>query len=185
MSHLTDEQRSALADGALEGDARVAAERHLATCADCRAALAELVAQDRALASSLDHDPGDEYFESFAGRVGGRIRAAGLAGAQAREPEARSLADWFRVPRKLAIVGAVATVVAGAGIVMLSTREMRVAALREPEIESRIEQAAPPASPPSAIHPEARRATPPGSPYVRSLGAGPVSQPSAADAAKG
>ena len=145
MSHLTDEQKSALADGALEGRAREAAERHLATCPACREALAGLVAQDQALAAALDHDPGEAYFESFAARVGGRIRAAGLEGAQAREPEGRSLADWFRSPRKLALLGAVATVVAGAGLVMLATREARVPALREKEIESRAAQEAPPA----------------------------------------
>lgn len=165
MSHLTDEQRSALMDGALEGGERAVAERHLETCAECRAALAGLVALDQALASTLGHDPGDAYFESFAGRVGGRLRAASLAGAQAREPGSRSLADWFRSPRKLALVGAVATVVAGAGIVMLSTREMSVPALREREIESRAAQEAPPAPMPPGIQPRsqsvARGALPP------------------------
>jgi hypothetical protein len=161
MSHLTDEQLSALADGALEGGARAAAERHLETCAGCREALAGLVAGDRALASMLEHDPGEAYFESFAGRVGGRIRAQGLAGAQAREPEGRSLADWFRSPRKLALVGAVATVVAGAGIVMLATREMRVPTLRDQGIESRVAQEALPAPSPPAIQPEGRSGAPP------------------------
>jgi hypothetical protein len=144
MSHLTEEQLSALADGALEGRAREAAERHLETCLECREALAGLVSQDRALSSALDHDPGEAYFESFAARVGGRIRAAGLEGAQAREPEGRSLADWFRSPRKLTLVAAVATVVAGAGLVMLASREVRVPALREKEIESRAAQEVPP-----------------------------------------
>jgi hypothetical protein len=194
MSHLTDEQRSALADGALEGSARAAAERHLEACAGCRAALAELVARDRALASTLEHDPGDDYFASFAGRVGGRIRAAGLAGAQAREPEGRSLADWFRAPRKLALVGAVATVVAGAGIVMLVTREMRVPALREQELESRVAQEAPPAPSPPGIQPESqsgspretRGAPPPAAKLVAPLPAAePVAPLAAAGLAKG
>ncbi len=159
MNHLTDQQRSALVDGALEGGARAAAERHLEACADCRAALAALVAQDRALAATLEHDPGEAYFESFAGRVGGRLRASGLAGAQAREPEGRSLADWFRVPRKLALLGAVATVVAGAGIVMLATREMRVPALREQELQGRMAQEAPPAYPLPGIQTEGQSVT--------------------------
>ena len=169
MSHLTDEQQSALADGALEGSARAAAERHLETCAECRAALAGIVAQDRALAATLEHDPGEAYFESFAGRVGGRIRAAGLAGAQAREPEGRSLAEWFRAPRKLALVGAVATVVAGAGIVMLATREMRVPALREQEIESRVAQEAPGVPPESqpTSQSETRNAPPPAAGFAQ------------------
>jgi hypothetical protein len=185
MSHLTQEQQSALADGALDGRARAAAERHLETCADCRGALAGLVAQDRALAATLEHDPGEEYFESFAGRVGGRIRAAGLAGAQAREPEARSLADWFRSPRKLALVGAVATVVAGAGIVMLATREVRVPALREQEIESRVAQEAAPAPSPPGLQPETQPGTPSGTRSAPSLAAEPVAPPPAAGLAKG
>jgi hypothetical protein len=181
MSHLTDEQQSALADGALEGRARAAAERHLEACAECRTALAELVARDRALVSTLEHDPGEAYFESFAGRVGGRLRAEGLAGAQAREPEGRGLADWFRAPRKLALVAAVATVVAGAGIVMLSTREMRVPALREQEIESRVAQEAQPAPPATGARPEGR----PGARSVAPLAAAPVAPPPAADLAQG
>jgi anti-sigma factor RsiW len=151
MSHLTDEQLSALLDGALGERARADAGRHLEGCAECRATLAGLTAQDTALRSALEHDPGEEYFESFTARVGGRIRAAGLKGAQAREPEGRGLAEWFRSPRKLALLGAVATVVAGAGIVMLSTREARVPALREKEIESRVAQEA--ALPPQAAPP--------------------------------
>jgi anti-sigma factor RsiW len=144
MSHLTDEQLSALADGALEGAARAAAERHLGACDACRQKLAGFVAQDGALRAALEHDPGEAYFETFAARVGGRLRAAGLGGAQARaQTEGRSLADWFRSPRKLALLGAVAAVVAGAGIVMLTTREARMPALREREIEARAEQEAP------------------------------------------
>ncbi len=181
MSHLTNEQLSALADAALEGGARAAAERHLEACADCREALAGLVARDRALASTLEHDPGEEYYESFAGRVGDRIRAAGLAGAQARGPEGRNLADWFRAPRKLALVGAVATVVAGAGIVMLATREVRVPALREREIESRVAQEAPPAPSPPGIQPEGQ----PGTRGAPSLAAEPMAPPPAEGLAKG
>lgn len=161
MSHLTDERLSAMADGALAGGALAAAERHLGTCPRCRAALAGIVSQDRALAATLEHDPGEAYFESFAGRVGGRIRAAGLAGAQASGPEGRSLAAWFRSPRKLTLVGAVATVVAGAGIVMFTSREMRVPALREQEIESRVAQEAPPAQPPPGILAGSQRPAPP------------------------
>lgn len=165
MNHLSDEQLSALADGgpalragALAGGARAAAERHLESCAACRDALAGLAAQDRDLRGALEHDPGDAYFETFAARVGGRIRAAGLRGAQARAPEGRGLAEWFRSPRKLAVVGAVATVVVGAGIVMLSTREATVPALREQALERAAGQAAPMAgapAPPQAQPPAA------------------------------
>jgi hypothetical protein len=149
MNHLTDEQLGALADGALTGAARTEAERHLEACAACREALAGLMAQDRDLRDVLGHDPGDAYFEDFAARVGGRLRAAGLRGAQARAPEGRGLADWFRSPRKLVAVAALATVVVGAGLVMLSTREVTLPALRSRGLERATELSAPPAPVPA------------------------------------
>jgi anti-sigma factor RsiW len=153
MNHLTEDQLSALADGALAAAARAEAERHLEECATCRDALAGLLALDRDLRGALEHDPGDAYFETFTARVGGRIRAAGLRGAQARAPEGRGLADWFRSPRKLAVVGAVATVVVGAGIVMLSTREVSLPVRHGSPLEERGVQVAPmteaPVTPPA------------------------------------
>jgi len=148
MSHLSDEQLSALADDALPGAARVAAEQHLEACPACREALAGLVARDDTLRTALEHDPGEAYFGTFAARVGGRLRAASLSGAQARErSEGRGLASWFHVPRKVALVATVAAVVGGAGIVMLTSREVRVPGLREREIAERAAQEAPPAPP--------------------------------------
>ena len=155
MSHLSDDRLSELADGVLEGSARAAAERHLEGCARCREALAALAAQDEALRSALEHDPGEAYFESFAGRVRARMRAAGLRGAQARMPGIRGLAYWFRSPPRLALVGAVATVVVGVGIVMVATREVRIPVLREPALERRVEQQAPPPGPPTQPSSEA------------------------------
>ena len=93
MNHLTEDQLGALADGMLEGGERAAAERHLASCAACRESLAGLLAVDGDLRGALGHDPGEAYFDTFAARVGGRIRAAGLRGAQARAPEGRGLAE--------------------------------------------------------------------------------------------
>ncbi len=166
MNHLSEEQLSALADdgpalraGAPERGARAAAERHLESCPACREALAGLLAQDRDLRGALEHDPGEAYFEDFAARVGGRIRAAGLRGAQARVPEARGLAEWFRSPRKLAVVGAVATVVVGAGIVMLSTREVTMPALRHPAAEQPTRSVAPPAAVPAPAATDEARPT--------------------------
>ncbi len=170
MNHLTEDQLSALADGgpvlragASAAAAREEAERHLESCTACRDALAGLLAQDRDLRGALEHDPGDAYFETFAARVGGRIRAAGLRGAQARAPEGRGLADWFRSPRKLAVVGVVATVVVGAGIVMLSTREVSLPVRHGGPLEERSAQVAPmteaPVTPPAGA-----LATPPAQP---------------------
>jgi anti-sigma factor RsiW len=144
MKHLTQEQLGALVDGALEGAARAGAERHLEDCAECREALARIAEQDRTLRSALEHDPGEAYFEGFAARVGARIRAAGLEGAQHKAPAGgRGLADWFRSPRKIALVAATAAIVAGVGTVMIASREVRLPTLRDSRIEDRTAQEAP------------------------------------------
>jgi len=182
MSHLTEEQLSALVDGALEGRARSEAERHLESCAACRQALAGLVEQESALRAALEHDPGEAYFESFAGRVGGRLRAAGLSGAQARPREGRTLADWFRSPRKLAWVAATAAVVAGAAIVVITSREWRLPALRDHDLRSRAAQEEPVEQPPVAG--EALRATPAPAPQAKETAAAPPGEAGAPEAAK-
>lgn len=146
--HLTSDQLSALLDGALDGRAREVAERHLAGCAACREALADLTAQDHLLQRALEHDPGEAYFESFAARVEDRVRAGGLSGAQQRVAGGRGLAEWFRSPRKLAWVAGLAAVIAGAGVVLMTSREVRVPDLRNPEIAGRLESSGP-ASPPA------------------------------------
>jgi hypothetical protein len=160
MSHLTDEQLSALVDDALDAGARAALESHLETCAACREALAGLAAQERGLRAALEHDPGAAYFEDFAARVGGRLRAAGQESAPARVgAESRGLADWFRSPRKLALLGTVGVLVAGAGVVIMVTREARMPVLREREIESRAAQEA--AGGPAMVQPKPEATAPP------------------------
>jgi len=77
MKHLSENELSAWIDDALEPHARRDAEHHLAACAECREALAELEAQDHALARLLERDPGEAYFERFAERVAARIREEG------------------------------------------------------------------------------------------------------------
>lgn len=150
MSHLSADQLSALADGALGANARAEAERHVASCAACREALAELVSQDEALAVALAHDPGEAYFDTFAARVEDRLRAEGLAGAQGVQ-ETRGLADWFRSPRKLAWMGGLAVLVVGAGIVLMTSREIGDPALRDSKFALRGDQVA--QAPPSTTTP--------------------------------
>jgi len=140
MKHATPEELSAQLDGALDPVSRERLARHLAECADCRAALAELAAQEAALRPILEHDPGDAYFETFAARVEDRIRAAGLGGAQARLAGGGWL-GWLSSPRRLAWAGAAVAVIAGAGIVMLTTRPQR-SPLQNPELAQRAEQGA-------------------------------------------
>jgi len=139
MKHLTDEQLSARLDRALSGRALEEAERHLAGCAQCRDALSVLGAHDRFLGAALVHDPGEEYFATFAARVEDRLRAEGLRGAQARlSHDQAPWIRWFNAPRRVAWTAAVATIVAGAAIVILTTREDRMPALEGDRTLTRI-----------------------------------------------
>ena len=128
VKHLTEAQLSALLDGELQGEALWRAQQHLESCEACRDALADLSARDAALGTALSNEPGEDYFASFADRVVGRIAAAEAAGATeesaareaARRPFPRA---WWESPRRLAMVGGVAVVVLGAGIVLMTARE--------------------------------------------------------------
>jgi hypothetical protein len=128
VTHLSSDQLSAFLDQRLEPRAMERAEHHLNECSSCRDALAGLEAQDQMLARSLDHDPGEAYFESFADRVGERLRAESLAGAQKRH--GGQLAAIFRSPRRVAMLATVAAVVVGAGVVLMSVKETEFAQLR-------------------------------------------------------
>jgi Carboxypeptidase regulatory-like domain len=149
VNHLTPDQLTAHLDGAGTAATRAETERHLAECATCRAALADLTAMDASLGRALSHDPGEEYFASFAGRVEQRLRASGLRGAQSRGEDERDWAwmDWLRSPRKLAWLGAAAAVIGGAAIVLVTSREDRLSAIDESRSarESRARMGAPPA----------------------------------------
>src|SRR5437764_14616236 len=98
MTHLTDEQLSALHDGALAPAVRAACDAHLAACEACRAKLAELASLDRALGGALAHDPGEAYFATFADRVAARIAAGDAAARPAATPRRPAWA-WLWTPR--------------------------------------------------------------------------------------
>ncbi|MBI1797639.1 MAG: carboxypeptidase regulatory-like domain-containing protein [Candidatus Eisenbacteria bacterium] len=136
MTHLTHDQLSAVLDHALKGRAAADAERHLLECATCRDALAALAAQETELRPALTHDPGDAYFERFAERVEDRIRAEAARGA------ARARAPWWSSPRALAWAGAAAALIGGAGLVLMTGREVRPPSLRDREIADRLGQEA-------------------------------------------
>ncbi len=118
--HLTDEQLGARLDGALAVAHAEAVERHLAGCAECRARLAELTALDGALAGALAHDPGEEYFATFAQRVSERI--AGAAPVPAAKP-ARGLFAWWSSPRALAWAGGALGACAAVALVVVMMRD--------------------------------------------------------------
>lgn len=134
MKHLSDSQLSARLDGALSGADLSRVKAHLGACEECRSRFEALTDEERALRKALEHDPGEAYFATFADRVQGRLRAEGLAGAQARERG--NIAGWFGRPRNLAIAGAVATVIVGAGIVLINSREVEMPTLRRIGAES-------------------------------------------------
>jgi anti-sigma factor RsiW len=137
MKHLTSEQLSRLRDGSLEGGARREAESHLETCPSCRESLADMAELDDRLASALEHDPGDAYFEAFAGRVQQRL------GSEVRRAVAP--AGWWRsltTPRGLAWAGGVAALIIVAGIITMQSRETPLPMSR-PEIAARTGQQAP------------------------------------------
>ena len=114
MKHLSDEQLGARLDGELPAKAAEAAERHLAGCSDCRERLAALSGADASLARALSHDPGEQYFETFADRVQARIAAGAAAGSRegSEADEAPSGGGWFSRPSALRWAGAAVTLVA-------------------------------------------------------------------------
>jgi hypothetical protein len=154
VRHLTSQELSAHLDRALTGRAGEEAERHLGTCADCRESLAALAAQDAALRPALTHEPGEAYFESFAERVGERIRAAGPTEARTRG-QGFEFGRVFRSPRALTWVGAAAVVVVGAGLALMSGREVRPPDLRDRDLAERSQQVAPDAARPLETVPPA------------------------------
>ncbi len=98
MSHLSQEQLSAHADGALTGRALERAALHLADCVECRIAYERMVRDTTALGRALAHDPGDDYFATFADRVAERIarEPARAAGAPVAPPRAGgAAARWL------------------------------------------------------------------------------------------
>ena len=165
MKHLTDEQLSARLDGELPARQAEEAERHLAACAACRERLAALAGSDAALARSLDRDPGEKYFASFADRVQARIASGAGAEARGRSADAAPRRSWFGSPATLAWAGAAAALlVVGALAVRIATQQVAGggSAAEQPSIvgADRLEQrqrdaAAPPAAAPA---PEGARA---------------------------
>ena len=128
MNHLTDEQLSAFLDGALAAADRAACEAHVEACEACRVRLAETGSLDESLERSLEHDPGDAYFESFAERVAVRIAAEG---ARSRPQAAETLGalrrfwKWVSSPRGLALSGSTLALllIAGLAVVRFQDRD--------------------------------------------------------------
>jgi hypothetical protein len=156
MTHLSESELHAQLDaerarpGAADSAGRQRVAAHLASCETCRAALEGLRAEERALASVLEHDPGEAYFESFSARVQDRLRGASLCGAQSRPERIGGSWHWLRSPRALAWVGTAAAVVVGAGIVMMTRREVELPNLHQERWTERVVREPAAKSPPAA-----------------------------------
>lgn len=110
---------------------------------------------DALLEQELTHDPGDEYFASFAGRVSARVAVEAAAVSAAPAPaQPNGLAAWFaglRTPRGLALAGGTLALVVVAGVAYQSAQRggpapegMLPQAVRAPSPSVPIEQDSPP-----------------------------------------
>ena len=131
MNHLSDDQLSARLDGALNASEDAAAGRHLDDCSECRARLAALSELDASLRGARAHDAGDEYFASFADRLGEKIAASSPAGSPAAAPASGGLFGWWRSPRALALVGSTAAVLAVAAVALKLSNDRGVEGFAE------------------------------------------------------
>ena len=144
MKHLTDEQLSALLDGALPAGERAACDAHLAGCEPCRARLAELSALEGSLGKALTHDPGEAYFADFAERVSGRI-AAGERRLDAAVEAPKPRKPWLFTPRGWALAGSTAALLVTAGLAWMRfhneqnvVNALREASPRQPQLSKQV-----------------------------------------------
>jgi anti-sigma factor RsiW len=110
-AHL-GELLSACVDGELSGEAREAAERHLASCAECRAAYDDLLRLASRAGTLEDRQPTRDLWPGIAARIAGDAAVVPLV------PRRRRFA--FSVPQLAA--AAVALMVLSAGGAVLLTR---------------------------------------------------------------
>jgi Putative zinc-finger len=141
IHHPSEQELSAHLDHELPDIESMRIDAHAASCAACRETIARLSELDRSLREHRTHDPGDQYFEKFADRVETRIRAAGLAGAQSQEDRELRIWNWLRTPSGLSWIGAAAAVVIGAGVALITSREMQMQSLHRPEWTDRVTDA--------------------------------------------
>jgi hypothetical protein len=122
-----------------------------------------MAGRDAAIKPALTHDPGEAYFERFAARVGERIATT----APARRGGAWDLGSLFRSPRALAWAGGMAVLVVGAGLALMTSREVVPPDLRSSRVDRSIETPTAPSSdavPPAAPSPPSGIMAPPQAP---------------------
>ncbi|MGH7740466.1 MAG: carboxypeptidase regulatory-like domain-containing protein [Candidatus Eiseniibacteriota bacterium] len=145
--HLTPQELSAHQDGMLTGIQRARAEAHLATCALCRAALERSVGLEHHLAEQITQDPGENYFRDFASRIEARIHPAGAAKLGPKAPPGDGMWNWLNTPVGMSWAGAVAVLVVGAGVALITVRTISPTMFRSQvgiANRARTEEVAPP-----------------------------------------
>ena len=142
--HLKPRELSAHQDDMLSGIQRARAEAHLATCAECRAALERATGIERTLGQQLiTQDPGENYFSDFASRIEARIRPAGAPKLNAKAPPGDGFWAWLNTPAGMSWAGAVAVMVVGAGVGLITVRTMTPISLHGARSAARVDQLLP------------------------------------------
>jgi hypothetical protein len=148
--HLKPQELSAHQDGMLAGMQRARAEAHLATCAECRAALERAQGLEHTLGEQLTQDPGEFYFRDFASRVEARIHPAGAPKLVSKAPPSDGFWAWLNTPVGMSWAGAAAVLVVGAGVALITVRTITPISIHAPRGDARTDQllSAPPAATP-------------------------------------
>ena len=153
--HLKPQELSAHQDGMLSGIQRARAEAHLATCAQCRSVLERSAGLDHTLGEQLTQDPGENYFRDFASRVEARIRPAGAPKLASKAPPGDGFWTWLNTPVGMSWAGAVAVIVVGAGVALITVRTITPisphGARSAERVAARVDQILP--APPAATPP--------------------------------
>ncbi|HYR69024.1 MAG TPA: zf-HC2 domain-containing protein, partial [Candidatus Dormibacteraeota bacterium] len=77
MIHLTPQQLSSYMDGELNEVSTELVRRHMGMCEECTLKFAALEEQEEQLLHALVHEPGDDFFDRFAGDVERLLPASG------------------------------------------------------------------------------------------------------------
>jgi negative regulator of sigma E activity len=101
---------SALVDGELTGDALAEAERHVAACAECRAAYEDLRRVAREARALEDRPPARDLWGGIAARISGATAVVPLAGRRRR--------FTFTLPQLAAAALVLVTVSAGGAVLL-------------------------------------------------------------------
>ena len=159
MSHLSPKQLGAYFDRALDPAERARMDAHLKGCDDCLVELGKLASIDNDLARTLEHDPGEEYFERFSARVAERIEAEGAApAAHAARATRRPFGSWLSSPRGLALAGTAAAFVVGGAVVLMTARQVESPTLARQKVLERSQRGFGIVSPPAVSPPMTAKA---------------------------